>query len=89
MVFILDLNGRIIQMNETVRRKLLLTQEKLLNNDIIFVHIPEQRDIAKSILLDIIAGKIDLCTVPLMAKEGSRIEVETRVTGDCGITVKL
>ena len=80
MVFILDMNGKIIQVNNTVIRRLLYTQEELIGSDIILVNIPERRDEAHRILQQVIEGKTDLSPIQVIAKDGTIIEVETKAT---------
>ena len=80
MVFVLDLQGRIIRVNETVRRRLQYTDEELAGTDVLRLHVPEQREDAARMLHDMREGTMDVCQVPVMAKDGTRIDVETKVT---------
>ena len=80
MVFILGMDGTILKVNETVEKRLGYTDEELSGNTVLFLHIPERRDEALQIFEGIITGVVDSCLVPLLAKDGTRIEVETRVT---------
>ncbi len=80
MVFVLDMQGRIIVVNTTVLKRLSYTSEELTGTDVLRLHVPERRDEALRIIQGMIAGTIASCPVPLLAKDGTRIEVETRVT---------
>jgi PAS domain S-box-containing protein len=80
MVFVLDMQGRILAVNDTVINRLLYTSEELTGMDILLLHVPERRDEALRIVQEMIAGTMDSCPVPVLAKDGTRIEVETRVT---------
>jgi PAS domain S-box-containing protein len=80
MIFVLDMDGTIIWVNETVLRRLLYTRGELTGRDVISLHVPERQDEALCVLNEMIIGKRDSCPVALGAKDGSRIEVETKVT---------
>jgi len=80
MVFVLDMQGRIIVVNNTVVKRLSYTSEELTGTDVLLLHIPERRDEALQIIQGMIAGTITSCQVPVLAKDGSRIDVETKVT---------
>ncbi len=80
MVFVLDMQGVILAVNETVQKRLSYTSEELTGTDVLLLHVPERRDEALRIVQGMIAGTIDSCPVPVLAKDGTRIEVETKVT---------
>lgn len=80
MVFILDMEGRIVRVNKTVKKRLGYTEDELIGNDVLFLHVPEERGEALRIVQGMIAGTIDSCPVPVLTKDGKRIEVETKIT---------
>ncbi|MEI7650344.1 MAG: PAS domain S-box protein, partial [Methanomicrobiales archaeon] len=80
MIFVLDMQGRIFKVNKTVERKLGYTDEELHNTDVLQLHVPDRRDEALMNVQGMIAGTIDSCPVPLLAKNKGIIEVETKVT---------
>jgi PAS domain S-box-containing protein len=80
MLFILDMDGRIQMVNSTVKKRLLYTEEDLTGRDVLFLHPPERRDEAMQNVLGMIKGKIDSCFIPVICKDGTSIEVETKVT---------
>ncbi|MCX6690606.1 MAG: PAS domain S-box protein, partial [Methanoregula sp.] len=80
MVFVLDMQGGILAVNETVEKRLSYTQRELAGTNVLLLHVPERRDEALRIVQGMIAGTIDSCLVPVLAKDGTRIEVETKVT---------
>ena len=80
MVFVLDMQGRILVVNNTVLKRLSYTPEELTGTDVLLLHVPELRDEALRNVQGMIAGTIDSCPVPVLAKGGTRIEVETKVT---------
>ena len=80
MVFVLDMQGNILAVNDTVQKRLSYTSEELIGTNVLQLHVPERRDEALIIVQGMIAGTIDSCPVPVFAKDGSRIEVETKVT---------
>ena len=83
MLFILGMNGKIIRVNETAVRRLLYTHREIESMDAAFLHVPERREEAVRIFREMVAGKTDSCNIPLLAKDGKRIEVETKVTRGC------
>ncbi|MCX6690132.1 MAG: PAS domain S-box protein, partial [Methanoregula sp.] len=80
MVFVLDMQGRILAVNDTVQKRLSYTAEELIGTDVLRLHVPERRDEALRNVQGMIAGTVDSCPVPVLAKDGTRIEVETKVT---------
>jgi len=80
MVFVLDMRGNILVINDTVQKRLLYTPEELAGTNVLLLHVPERRDEALQIVQGMIAGMIDSCPVPVVSKDGTRIEVETKVT---------
>jgi len=80
LVFVLDMQGNILAVNDTVQKRLLYTSVELTGTNVFLLHVPERRDEALRIVEGMIAGTIDSCHVPVLAKDGTRIEVETKVT---------
>jgi PAS domain S-box-containing protein len=80
MVFVLDMQGRILTVNRTVSKRLSYASWELTGTDVLLLHVPERRDEALKNVKGMIAGTIDSCPVPVLAKDGTRIEVETKVT---------
>ncbi len=79
LLFVLDGQGNILLANDTVTRKLGYTIEELKGESVLMVHPPERREEAGRIVGEMLAGKADYCPVPLLAKDGKQIPVETRV----------
>ncbi len=80
MVFVMDMQGNIIRVNGTVSKRLSYAPGELTGTNVLLLHVPERRDEALRIVQGMIAGTIDSCPVPVVAKDGTRIEVETKVT---------
>ncbi len=80
LLFVLDESGNIILANTTVYKSLGYTVEELAGVNVLAVHPADRRDEAGAIVTDMIAGIRDFCPVPLQAKDGTLIPVETRVT---------
>lgn len=79
LLFILDMEGKILHVNDTVVRRLGYGPGELRGDTVLKVHPPARRDEALAIITDMLAGRADLCPVPLITKEGKEIPVETRV----------
>jgi len=79
-LFVLDEQGNIIHTNQTVTVRLGYSLAELLGNSVLMVHPPERREEAGRIVGEMLAGAAEFCPVPIMAKSGEQIPVETRVT---------
>lgn len=78
-LFVLDQQGRILRVNPAVERALNYSQQDLLGRHVLDIHPPERREEAGRIVAAMLAGEADLCPVPLLARNGEQIPVETRV----------
>ncbi len=78
-LYVLDEQGRILHVNETVIRRLGYTKEELSGQSVLMVHPPERRDEAGLTVQGMLAGTMDFCPVPVMTRDGHLIPVETRV----------
>ena len=78
-LWILDQDGNIKHTNLTVNKRLGFTNEELCDKSILMIHPVERRDEAARIIKELIGGKEELCSVPVITKEGKQIPVETRV----------
>jgi PAS domain S-box-containing protein len=79
-LYVLDLQGNMLRINNTVTKRLGYTEDELIGKSVLMVHPPELRNEALLIVQDMISGKRAFCPIPVMAKDGSFIPVETRVT---------
>ncbi len=79
-LFVLDMQGNILQLNRTVSDRLGYSPVELLGQSVLKVHPPNRHEEAGVVLGEILAGKSDACPIPLMTKSGTRIPVETRVS---------
>jgi len=79
LLFVLDGDGNMIHVNETVCRRLGYTEDELLGRPVLDVHPPARRDEAGRVVAAMLAGEADFCPVPAVAKDGAEIPVETRV----------
>ncbi len=71
--------GKIIYTNEVVSKKLGYSEEELLSMHVLELNPPTMRAEAEQIFADIKEGKRDVCPLPLIRKDETRIPVETRV----------
>jgi PAS domain S-box-containing protein len=79
LIFIGNQLGEIIYTNSAVSRKLGYTKEELKTKHVLDVHPSEKRSEVEQIFADMSAGKRSICTLPLQAKDGMYLPVETRV----------
>jgi PAS domain S-box-containing protein len=78
-LFVLDVQGNIIHINNTVEQRLGYTYEELSGQSVLLVHPPERRAEAGRIVGEMLVGTADFCPVPLITKSAAYIPVETRV----------
>ena len=78
-LFILDMEGNIIETNNTVCSALGYTTEELVGKSVLLVHPPEFRTEAAETVSKMITGVKALCPIPLLTKSHEYIPVETRV----------
>jgi PAS domain S-box-containing protein len=78
-VFVLDMNGNIIETNEAVTSILGYPKSELVGKNIITVHPPEYRAKAMEIVGKMVAGTCKSCPLPLLSKGRAYIPVETKV----------
>lgn len=79
MLFILDDQGNIVHANQTVFDRLGYTEADLYGKTVLTVHPVERRDEALANVVEMLQGKREYCPVPVVAKNGQTIAVETRV----------
>ena len=78
-MFILDKTGRIIGTNTVTTRALGYSYEELIGTDIFFLHPKKRYTEAVEVFARMMEGKIALCTIPLVKKNGEEIPVETYI----------
>ena len=79
LLFILNLQGDILHINKSVTTTLGYTPEELKGQSVLNVHPPDRRDEALQVVTAMLAGENSICNIPLLAKNGDFIPVETKV----------
>lgn len=80
LLFVMDLDGRILQVNGQVTLCLGYTKEELQGMQSAELIPLDWREEAVSLIDEMLDGKRDFCTIPLLTKDGKEIPVETKVT---------
>lgn len=78
-LFILDMEGKIIYTNSTVKDRLGYKEKELLSKHVLFLHPSDQYEEAKNKIEGMLLGTIEVCRVPLLTRNGVEIPVETKV----------
>jgi len=78
-MFILNMQGNIIKTNPVVQKRLGYSEKELSKMHVLDVHPADRRIEAGNIVNEMLAGTALFCPVPLVAKDGTLIPVETRV----------
>lgn len=81
-LIIFDSSGYIQQVNPAVKDCLGYSTDDMMTMNLIEMHPPDQQEDVKTIVADISAGKTHSYQIPLMAKDGTLIPVDTKV-GRC------
>lgn len=79
LLWVLDLNGAIIHINNIVTDTLKYSLRELKNNSFISMFVAGRRDEAATIIGQMLAGSVEICTIPMIARDGKQVPVETRV----------
>jgi PAS domain S-box-containing protein len=78
-LWVLDEQGIILSCNQTVFNRLGYSPSELIGHSILLVHPKERREEAGAIVQAMLMGTRDSCPIPLMAKNGLTIPVETTI----------
>jgi PAS domain S-box-containing protein len=79
-IFVLSLQGDILRVNRQVIGRLGYSEIDLVGKSVLHVHPPEDRENALAIVMQMVEGKLDTFRLQLIAKDGERIPVETKVS---------
>lgn len=79
LIFVAGVDGRILFANQAVSHHLGYGMAELLQMHILDVHPADRRGEAETILAAMFRGEQDRCPLPLVAKNGTLLPVETRV----------
>ena len=78
-LFVLDSEGMIEKVNETVMSRLGYREDELIGQSVLIIHPESRRTEAVEKINEILAGTSDFCMIPIITKDGRQIPVETRV----------
>jgi len=80
LVFILDMDGTILDLNATAASRLGYQREDLIGQNILSIHPEENQQELLEIIAAILAGNRDHIPLPLLTRAGELIPVETHIT---------
>lgn len=78
-LFILDDDGNVLEVNSIVRERLGYSDEEIRNMNVLQLHPKDKKENVKFIIKKMLEGNFDSCPIPLVCKNGTFIEVETKV----------
>ncbi|MDI3486190.1 MAG: hypothetical protein PWQ51_1495 [Methanolobus sp.] len=85
VVFIMDMEGKILHINKTLIEILNYSSRDLEMKDFLMLYPQDWEDDVLSTLDEIMAGKLSTCDIPLVSKEGILVPVKSKFTiGDWG-----
>lgn len=79
-LFVFDVDGHLIYYNPVVEKRLGYTADELRSIHMLQIYPNDMRQEALQTVIEMITGKIAVNTIPLVAKDGAQIPVQTRVT---------
>jgi PAS domain S-box-containing protein len=79
-IFIIDETGTIVEVNDEVVRRLGYSKNELLGAHPLQFRPLDQQSKAKEVLSKVLKGEADFCDIPIVAKDGTLVQVETKVT---------
>lgn len=77
-LFILNTQGNILQVNQVALQRLQYTAAEIVGKSIFDLHPPERHAETEKIVAEMLIGITDDCHIPLLAKDGTHIPVETK-----------
>ncbi len=77
MLWVFDQNGKILDMNKTVKNKLKYKEKELLGRSISQLYPEKHREQAQKIFQEMIQDDTKSCTLPMLTKKGKHIPVES------------
>jgi PAS domain S-box-containing protein len=80
LLFVFTTDGLIIEVNKTAADKLQYKKEELLGKSRYILYPPELHADAERCLEENLSGKRSFCPLPLIAKSGERLYVETKIS---------
>ncbi|WP_407355146.1 PAS domain S-box protein [Methanolobus sp. WCC5] len=80
MVFIVDMEGRILHVNTTLMKNLKYSAKDLEMKDFLMLYPEDWEDDVLSTLDEIMEGKSSTCEIPLVSKEGILVPVKSKFT---------
>ncbi len=80
MVFILDMDGRVLKVNNAVLERLNYTDEEIESLHILDMLPPDRRDEAAGMVKEMIEGKTDSYHIPLATRDSEIISVEIKIS---------
>lgn len=80
LLFVIDADGLIVQVNAVAVRRLGYTRAELSDMKIADLHPHDQREELMTIIGDMFAGRAFTSPIPLVTRDGKLIPVETRVS---------
>lgn len=78
-IWVSDQNLQLLHANQTVFKRLDRSPQELIGNTVYSMHPQNQHPEVRKCFDDMLQGKADLCSIPLITKNGELIPVETRL----------
>ncbi|MDD4947367.1 MAG: PAS domain S-box protein [Gallionella sp.] len=80
LLFVIDMNGRLLRVNRHACEQLGYSEAEMMQMMALDLRPESTREQASRTIAAILAGEMELCSLPLQTKSGELIDVETRIT---------
>jgi len=80
LFLVFDRKGKILHCNAAARTRLGYAENELLELSAIQLHSPEQAKATEECFAGLLEGDKQVCTIPMISRDGKEIPVETKIT---------
>lgn len=80
LLFVLDYNGNIIDVNQSVLNRMNYGKEELLGQSVLKLHPKHRAEEVKIKMKDLLEKKCNSCSIPAITKDGEIFPIETRIS---------
>lgn len=80
LLFVLDYNGNIIDVNQSVLNRMNYHKEELLGQSVLKLHPKHRAEEVKIKMKDLLEKKNNSCSIPAITKDGEIFPIETKIS---------
>ena len=81
LLYVVDFQTtKIIYVNSTVCKKMGYSKDELIGRSVLLLHPENRHGEMKKVVMDLLSGEADYCSIPAITKYGQEISMELRIT---------